>query len=111
MVMIIFNLIEFYNVKVSLFSCFFDPFVFFAWFLMIGLFFVVCCLFYLYIFSPLFFCWGNLVYFFGCDLISYGLILLSLWICVLTILAREAVFRSDYFSGFFVFVVVVFEVT
>jgi len=42
----------------------------------------------------------------GCDLISYGLILLSLWICVLIILARESIFRSDYFPGFFVFVVI-----
>jgi len=45
-------------------------------------------------------------YIFGCDLISYGLVLLSLWICVLIILARESVFRTNYFSGFFVFVVV-----
>jgi NADH-ubiquinone oxidoreductase chain 4 len=52
------------------------------------------------LFLPLF-CWGNLGYFFGCDLISYGLILLSLWICVLIILARESNFRSGYFSGFF----------
>jgi NADH-ubiquinone oxidoreductase chain 4 len=58
----------------------------------------------------LFFCWGNLGYFSGFDLISYGLILLSLWICVLMILAREAVFRSGYFSGFFVFVVVVLAI-
>jgi NADH-ubiquinone oxidoreductase chain 4 len=61
-------------------------------------------------FLPYFFCWGNLGYFFGCDLISYGLILLSLWICVLIILARESVFRYGYFSGFFVFVVVVLTI-
>jgi hypothetical protein len=34
---------------------------------------------------------------FGCDLISYGLILLSLWICVLMVLARESIFRLGYF--------------
>nr|QXT44448.1 NADH dehydrogenase subunit 4 [Apolemotermes fodiens] len=61
--------------------------------------------FYLFFF-PYFFCWGNLGSFFGCDLISYGLILLSLWICVLMILASESIFRSGYFSGFFVFVVI-----
>ena len=33
-------------------------------------------------------------------LISYGLILLSLWICVLMVLARESIFRLGYFSGF-----------
>jgi len=35
-------------------------------------------------------------YIFGCDLISYGLILLSLWICVLMVLARESIFRLGY---------------
>jgi NADH-ubiquinone oxidoreductase chain 4 len=45
-------------------------------------------------------------YIFGCDLISYGLVLLRLWICVLIILARESVFRSGYFPGFFVFVII-----
>lgn len=61
-------------------------------------------------FFPYFFCWAGLSYIFGCDLISYGLILLSLWICVLMILARESVFRSGYFSGFFLFVVVVLTI-
>nr|AQP29992.1 NADH dehydrogenase subunit 4 [Microcerotermes sp. H TB-2017] len=59
-----------------------------------------------FFFFPYFFCWGGLGYIFGCDLISYGLILLSLWICVLMILASESIFRVGYFSGFFVFVVI-----
>jgi len=42
----------------------------------------------LFIFSVFFL--GSLG-FYGCDFISYGLILLSLWICVLMILARESV--------------------
>jgi NADH-ubiquinone oxidoreductase chain 4 len=45
--------------------------------------------------------WGNLGYMFGCDYISYGLILLSFWICVLIITARESVFRSNYYPGLF----------
>jgi NADH-ubiquinone oxidoreductase chain 4 len=45
--------------------------------------------------------WGNLGYMFGCDYISYGLILLSFWICVLKITARESVFRSSYYPGLF----------
>ena len=40
-----------------------------------------------------------------CDLISYGLVLLSFWICVLMVLASEAVFRSGFFSGLFLFIV------
>jgi hypothetical protein len=38
---------------------------------------------------------------FGCDYISYGLILLRFWVCVLMIMAREPVFRSVYYPGLF----------
>nr|AIY61914.1 NADH dehydrogenase subunit 4 [Aderitotermes sp. TB-2014] len=74
------------------------------WWLICSLLFLMSFVYMFYI--PYFFCWGNLGYLFGCDLISYGLVLLSLWICVLMILASESVFRSGYFSGFFVFVIV-----
>nr|YP_009350723.1 NADH dehydrogenase subunit 4 [Silvestritermes heyeri]AQP27649.1 NADH dehydrogenase subunit 4 [Silvestritermes heyeri] len=75
-----------------------------SWWLICSLMFFISFVFF---FSfPYFFCWGGLGYIFGCDLISYGLILLSLWICVLMILASESVLRYNYFSGFFIFVVV-----
>ena len=61
---------------------------------------------FIYLFIYFFFFWGGLSYIFGCDLISYGLILLSLWICVLMILARESIFRLGYFSGLFLSVVI-----
>ena len=61
----------------------------------------------LFVFLPFFFCWGGLGYILRCDLISYGLILLSLWICVLIVLGRESTFRFGYFSGFFIFVLIV----
>nr|WNL53882.1 NADH dehydrogenase subunit 4 [Microtermes sp.] len=74
------------------------------WWLICSLLFFVS---FLYFFSfPYFFCWGNLGYFLGCDLISYGLIFLSLWICVLMILASESVFRLVYFPGFFLFIII-----
>jgi hypothetical protein len=73
--------------------------------LVIGL-FTNAFLFLLFFFFPYFFCWGGLGYIFGCGLISYGLVLLCLWICVLMILARESVFHSGYFPGFFVFVII-----
>nr|QXT44266.1 NADH dehydrogenase subunit 4 [Apicotermes occultus] len=79
-----------------------------SWWLVCSLLFAVSYIF--MFFLPYFFCWGNLGYLFGCDLISYGLILLSLWICVLMILASESVFRSGYFPGFFVFVVIVLTI-
>ena len=41
MVMIIFNLIMFFSVKVSLFFIFFSPFMYFFWILVVNLFFVV----------------------------------------------------------------------
>jgi len=76
-------------------------------FLYFSLYSLVCSLLffiyfiYLFFFPYFFFCWNRLGYIFGCDLISYGLILLSLWICVPMFLARESIFRLGYFSGFF----------
>nr|UGN61779.1 NADH dehydrogenase subunit 4 [Cryptocercus sp. 2 ZQW-2021c] len=55
---------------------------------------------------PYFFCWCSLGYMFGFDYISYGLILLSFWICVLMVLASEMVFRFDFYSCFFLSVVI-----
>ena len=68
---------------------------------MIDLFYNTFYFFYLFLFVSFFCCWGGLGYIFGCDLISYVLILLSLWNCFLMVLAKESVFRLRYFSGFF----------
>nr|WGO58024.1 NADH dehydrogenase subunit 4 [Rhabdoblattella disparis] len=54
-----------------------------------------------------YFCWGGISYNFGCDYISFGLILLSMWICVLMIMASESVFRLSYFDSFFNLMIVV----
>lgn len=48
---------------------------------------------------------GSISYFMGCDVISFGLILLSFWICVLIITARESVLRVNNYSGFFLLIV------
>ena len=81
----------------------FEPVGFGDWLLFI----VFISFIYLFLFPYFFFfCWSGLSYIFGCHLISYGLILLSLWICVLMILARESIFRLGYFSGFFLFVII-----
>ena len=45
----------------------------------------------------------NLSYFIGIDLLSYGLILLSLWICTLILTARESINRFNYRKKFFLF--------
>nr|YP_009560229.1 NADH dehydrogenase subunit 4 [Oxysarcodexia avuncula]QAA79127.1 NADH dehydrogenase subunit 4 [Oxysarcodexia avuncula] len=40
-------------------------------------------------------------YFFGCDMISYGLILLSLWIISLMLMASESVFKYNNYVNLF----------
>nr|QQQ88953.1 NADH dehydrogenase subunit 4 [Hilara sp. YD3011] len=45
--------------------------------------------------------WMSLSYFMGCDLISYGLILLSMWICSLMIMASESVEKYNNYKNLF----------
>nr|YP_010397598.1 NADH dehydrogenase subunit 4 [Boreoheptagyia zhengi]UQJ73676.1 NADH dehydrogenase subunit 4 [Boreoheptagyia zhengi] len=49
--------------------------------------------------------WMNISYFLGSDIISYGLILLSFWICALMLSASEGVYRLKNYSNFFLFVI------
>nr|UQJ73338.1 NADH dehydrogenase subunit 4 [Pseudodiamesa sp. 1XL] len=49
--------------------------------------------------------WMNISYFLGADVISYGLILLSFWICALMLSASEGVYRLNNYSNFFLFVI------
>nr|YP_010895309.1 NADH dehydrogenase subunit 4 [Verrallia virginica]WJW73900.1 NADH dehydrogenase subunit 4 [Verrallia virginica] len=50
--------------------------------------------------------WMMISYFMGCDMLSYGLILLSLWICSLMIMASESVKFFKLNEGLFVMNVV-----
>nr|QPJ79444.1 NADH dehydrogenase subunit 4 [Gampsocleis gratiosa gratiosa] len=45
--------------------------------------------------------YNNLSYFFGCDILSYGLIMLSFWICALMVTASESVFRVKFYNQLF----------
>nr|ASN66010.1 NADH dehydrogenase subunit 4 [Scarites buparius] len=47
--------------------------------------------------------WMNISYFFGSDLLSFGLILLSFWICSLMIMASESIYSKNFYSSFFLF--------
>nr|YP_010545946.1 NADH dehydrogenase subunit 4 [Triplax ainonia]UYG49581.1 NADH dehydrogenase subunit 4 [Triplax ainonia] len=47
----------------------------------------------------------NISYCFGLDLLSFLLVLLSVWICSLMILASEKLFKLNYYSSFFLFMV------
>nr|YP_010227873.1 NADH dehydrogenase subunit 4 [Propsilocerus taihuensis]UDE16199.1 NADH dehydrogenase subunit 4 [Propsilocerus taihuensis] len=46
---------------------------------------------------------SSISYFLGMDIISYGLILLSIWICALMITASESIFNKKNYSSFFLF--------
>nr|YP_010722533.1 NADH dehydrogenase subunit 4 [Phocoderma betis]WDV16727.1 NADH dehydrogenase subunit 4 [Phocoderma betis] len=44
---------------------------------------------------------SNLSYMFGCDIISFGLIMLSIWICLLMIMASENLLKKKFYENFF----------
>uniref|UniRef100_UPI0030FEBFE0 NADH dehydrogenase subunit 4 n=1 Tax=Vanessa tameamea TaxID=334116 RepID=UPI0030FEBFE0 len=44
---------------------------------------------------------SNLSYMMGCDLISYGLILLSIWISSLMIMASESLLKKNFYEKYF----------
>nr|ALO76205.1 NADH deshydrogenase subunit 4 [Trox sp. TRO01] len=48
----------------------------------------------------------HISYFFGCDLMSFIMILLSFWICSLMILASESIYKKKYYDNLFLFVMV-----
>nr|ASY98517.1 NADH dehydrogenase subunit 4 [Anaxarcha sinensis] len=52
-----------------------------------------------------FFCWSGLSYIFGYDYLSYGLVMLSFWICVLMILASYSVIRYKFYNKLFLFMI------
>nr|YP_010958810.1 NADH dehydrogenase subunit 4 [Crypsiptya coclesalis]WNB40558.1 NADH dehydrogenase subunit 4 [Crypsiptya coclesalis] len=45
----------------------------------------------------------NLSYYYSCDILSYGLILLSIWICILMIMASENLKKMNFYLSFFIF--------
>nr|WEF74827.1 NADH dehydrogenase subunit 4 [Parnassius stoliczkanus] len=49
----------------------------------------------------------NLSYMMGCDLISFGLILLSIWICMLMIMASELLYKNNFYINFFLLNIIV----
>nr|UAM92236.1 NADH dehydrogenase subunit 4 [Allodia anglofennica] len=51
--------------------------------------------------------WMSISYSMGMDIISYGMILLSLWICSLMLMASESVYSSKNFYGLFSMIILV----
>nr|YP_009471343.1 NADH dehydrogenase subunit 4 [Creobroter jiangxiensis]AVE15719.1 NADH dehydrogenase subunit 4 [Creobroter jiangxiensis] len=52
-----------------------------------------------------FFNWSGLSYMFGYDYLSYGLVMLSFWICILMILASYSIFRYKFYNKLFLFMI------
>nr|YP_002456380.1 NADH dehydrogenase subunit 4 [Teleogryllus emma]ACB12520.1 NADH dehydrogenase subunit 4 [Teleogryllus emma] len=48
----------------------------------------------------------GLSYNWGFDLLSYGLILLSFWVCGLMIVASVSVYHYDYYKNYFIFMII-----
>nr|QHD26839.1 NADH dehydrogenase subunit 4 [Idaea effusaria] len=49
----------------------------------------------------------NMSYMYSCDIMSFGFILLSIWICVLMIMSSENLFKMNYYVNFFLFNVLI----
>nr|AMN09024.1 NADH dehydrogenase subunit 4 [Paradelphomyia sp. ZK-2016] len=56
-------------------------------------------------FNFCYFYWVNISYFMGSDILSYGLIMLSLWICSLMLMASEMIVRLNNYMNFFLFII------
>nr|YP_009499375.1 NADH dehydrogenase subunit 4 [Andraca olivacea]AWT58367.1 NADH dehydrogenase subunit 4 [Andraca olivacea]WGO62240.1 NADH dehydrogenase subunit 4 [Andraca olivacea] len=53
-----------------------------------------------------FYSFSNISYMFSCDIISFGLIMLSIWICSLMVMASENLLKLDFYINFFLFNVI-----
>nr|YP_010462913.1 NADH dehydrogenase subunit 4 [Epeorus gibbus]UUJ36766.1 NADH dehydrogenase subunit 4 [Epeorus gibbus] len=74
-----------------------------GWHLVHVSFYLLACLFMMLGGAPYLF--YQISYFMGCDIISFGLILLSFWICGLMIMASQSVLKYDYYPSLFLFMV------
>nr|QNH82862.1 NADH dehydrogenase subunit 4 [Suhpalacsa sp. XXL-2020] len=72
-----------------------------SYWLVQGLFFMLSFIFMFYVQPTSMFCY--LSYFMGVDSMSFGLILLTFWICSLMLVASESIYRFGYSDFFFVF--------
>nr|QNP10092.1 NADH dehydrogenase subunit 4 [Ochthebius pilosus] len=53
----------------------------------------------------------NISYFFGCDLLSYIMILLTFWICSLMIMASSKVYYNNYYYNMFLFLILMLMIS
>nr|WJW73289.1 NADH dehydrogenase subunit 4 [Pygoluciola sp.] len=90
--------------KFILFMIFMIPLCFMNFYWIIQFLFFMLFIIFFYSFNySYYFC--NISYFFGSDYLTFYMILLSIWICVLMIMASEKIYFLDNFSHFFILVV------
>nr|QNP10053.1 NADH dehydrogenase subunit 4 [Ochthebius nanus] len=53
----------------------------------------------------------NISYFLGCDLLSYIMILLTLWICSLMILSSSKIYNTNYYYELFLFLILMLMIS
>nr|AVE15744.1 NADH dehydrogenase subunit 4 [Hierodulella sp. JZ-2017] len=73
-----------------------------GWWLIQNLLFFISLLF---LINIDFFYWSGLSYIFGYDYLSYGLVMLSFWICVLMIMASYSVIQYKFYNNMFLFMI------
>lgn len=56
------------------------------------------------IYSPI---WSSIRYTFGCDTLSYGIIILTIWIISLILLAREKIKSSNNHTSYFIIIIII----
>lgn len=61
----------------------------------------ICC-FYFVLSNNVYNFWSRISISFGCDVISYGIIILRLWICRLILIAREKIIYYNNYCNFFI---------
>nr|QNP09852.1 NADH dehydrogenase subunit 4 [Ochthebius sp. IBE<ESP> AN164] len=67
--------------------------------------------FYMFIMFMFFFSFNYMYmyisYFFGCDLLSYIMIVLTMWICSLMIMASSSIYKKNYYYNLFLFMILI----
>nr|ATA58351.1 NADH dehydrogenase subunit 4 [Pseudempusa pinnapavonis] len=79
-----------------------------SWYLVQNLLFLV---FLMFLVNIDFFFWKKLKYGFGQDYLSYGLVLLKFWICILMILASYSVVRYKFYMAYFLIMILMLLLT
>nr|WES13268.1 NADH dehydrogenase subunit 4 [Fenusa (Kaliofenusa) sp. 3 GYN-2022b] len=51
--------------------------------------------------------WSHMSYYLGCDLLSFGLIILSFWICSLMFMSSEIIFSQNNYSKLFILIILI----